>query len=133
VVKQHAYKLHASVAPAALEHIDFESAFENLGPGNAFSFWRFLFISGAASGLREIRSSEWCLILGAGIRATSRSKNSLGVKRSVFVPSAHRDFSLMGIDCGSSMMTRSFEMVAMKFFDWADQNAPFFATVRSML
>jgi len=48
--------------------------------------------------------------LGAGIRATRRSRNSLGVNRSECVPSAQALLSLMRMDSGPSMMTRSSEM-----------------------
>ena len=45
LVKHHAYEFHASVAFVALEDIDFESAFEKLCPGDAYSFARFLIFS----------------------------------------------------------------------------------------
>ena len=41
--EDHAYEFHASDAFVTLENIDFESAFEKLCPGDAFSFVRFLF------------------------------------------------------------------------------------------
>ena len=42
LIKHEAYEFHASAAFVAFEHVDSESAFEKLCPGDAFSFARFL-------------------------------------------------------------------------------------------